>query len=46
MILELGGFPPIGMMEYWKVGIMCSGKMEMWAIDKIHFDNEVKKIHK
>jgi len=34
------------MLEYWKVGIMGSGKMEKWAIGEIPPAMEGKNVHK
>jgi len=33
------------MLEYWNTGIVGSGKIEKWVIDKIHFDNEANNIY-
>ena len=40
---ELRGFAPIGMLEWWKNGIMGFGKMHYWVIGKMHLDREVLK---
>jgi hypothetical protein len=29
--MELRGFAPIGMLEFWNIGIMGSGIMEWWV---------------
>jgi len=31
IVVELRGLAPIGMMEFWNIGIMGSGKMEWWV---------------
>ena len=32
----------IGMLEYWKFGILGSGEMKKWAIGEIPLDMELK----
>jgi hypothetical protein len=41
--LELRGFAPIGMLEYWNDGIMGFGGMGYWDVDKAPLDSEVNK---
>jgi hypothetical protein len=31
LIQDMVGFAPIGMLEFWNIGIMGSGKMEWWV---------------
>jgi hypothetical protein len=38
--IELRGFAPIGILEYWNDGIMCSGKMVHWVHVIIPLDME------
>ncbi len=35
-MIELRGFAPIGMLEYWNYGIMGFERMELWIIDISH----------
>jgi len=32
---ELRGFAPIGMLELWNTGIMGSGELTEWVVEKI-----------
>jgi hypothetical protein len=43
LIIELRGFAPIGIMEYWNYGIMGSGKMGHCYIGKIFLDKKSNK---
>jgi len=39
----LSGIAPIGMLEYWKYGIMGFGVMVWWFNGKIHLDRNINK---
>jgi hypothetical protein len=39
---QVRGFAPIGMMEYWNIGIMSSGIMQFWVNNKICFEDKIR----
>jgi len=41
--MELRGFAPIGILEYWNDGIMGSGKMWQWFIGKFLIEMEINR---
>ncbi len=40
--MQIRGFTPIGMVEYWNNGIMGSGIMQYWENGKICVDDKIK----
>jgi len=44
--IELRGYAPIGIMEYWNGGIMGSGKMGECCNGEIYLDTEVQNVLK
>jgi hypothetical protein len=39
---QITGFAPIGILEYWYIGIMGFGILEYWVNGKIRFDDDIK----